>query len=157
MQGALETPNTLKTSIQNLLSAKIFTKEFFVFNKAALPGDAAAAKKKIENNVDRFRFHYLAITGLVFLFYILYHPILLILVALCSACAYLYNRKPTVFNFKIESRVVVVGGALGVFLFFIIFKEFLVGLLAMASMSILIVLSHALLVSDDLSGEAEIV
>jgi hypothetical protein len=157
MQGALEEPKSLKTTMQALFSSKLYSREFFTFGKAALPKDASSAKKKIENNIDRFRMHYLIITGLIFLFYILRHPILLILVGLCSACAYLHGRKPTIFNFRVESRMVAIGGAAGVFLFFIVFREFLVGLLAITSISAFVVLSHAVLVSEEASGEVEAV
>lgn len=104
MQGQLNDNKGFLGDVKSSLSDKELATSFFSFTNISIPRDTTDAKSRIDINIHRYKSYYMAVTALLFLFYVLYKPMLLILIGIISVCAYLYKTKPTLFNVEIVNQ-----------------------------------------------------
>lgn len=152
MQGGLEdNKKTLKDNIKELFSKCGASREFFDLRRISVPRDAEDAKNKALTNLEKFKLHYLVMSAMFLFIYVLYCPALVIFIGILAAAVYAYKTRPVFFNIEIEPKSVCVAGGVGVLLFFIFFKEAITGLLAIAAVCSISILTHAV----SLEGESE--
>lgn len=155
MQNGVEEKKSFQENIKEVFSNSTVSREFFSINRATIPKDMADAKRRVLSNLEKFKFHYLAMASMLLLVYVLYCPQLIILIAILATAAYIYRTRPTLFNVEIEPRSVCVAGGVGVFIFFIFFKSVITGLLAIIALCSIITLAHASLLEENLEDNEE--
>ncbi|KAG5859591.1 prenylated Rab acceptor protein [Encephalitozoon hellem] len=143
MQGGMQQEKTFQKNIKEALGDKHAAKDFFSIRNASVPHDLNDAKRRVLVNLDRFKFHYLAMAAIFALIYVLYRLELIILIGIVSVTAYAYKTKPTLFNIEMEPKSVCIAGVVGILIFFIFFKEAIVGLLAISAICGIVTLVHA--------------
>lgn len=156
MQGGIQEEKTFQKNIKEALGNKHVAKDFFSLRKASIPHDLDDAKRRVLINLDRFKFHYFAMASVFTLIYVLYRLELIILIGIVSITAYAYKTKPTLFNIEMEPRSVCIAGVVGILIFFIFFKEAIVGLLAISAICGIIILIHAASLEEGLQKDDEV-
>lgn len=156
MQGGLETKKSFQENIKDTFVNSKISQEFFNMRRVSVPKDAADARRRVLANLDRFKLHYLAMSAAILGLYTLYCPVLLILIGIVSAAAYVHRIKPTLFNFQIESKSVCVAGGVGILIFFIFFKDAVTGLLAIVAVCSILTLVHAALLEEASAEEEDV-
>ncbi|ADM11140.1 prenylated rab acceptor 1-like protein [Encephalitozoon intestinalis ATCC 50506] len=156
MQGGMHEEKTFQKNIKEALGDKNAARDFFSIRKASIPRDFSVAKRRILVNLDRFKFHYLAMSSAFALIYVLYRLELVILIGIIAVTAYAYQTKPTLFNVELEPRSVCIAGAVGILIFFIFSREAIVGLLAISAVCGMMTLAHSMLLEEDLQRDDEV-
>lgn len=156
MQGGIQEEKAFQKNIKEVFSNNATTRDFFSIRRVSVPKDFGDAKRRVLLNLDRFKFHYLAIASAFTLIYVLYRLELVILIGIVATAAYVYKTKPTLWNVEMEPRSVCIAGAVGVLVFFIFFKEAIVGLLAISALCGMITLTHAASLEGDLERDDEV-
>ncbi|CAD25176.1 similarity to HYPOTHETICAL INTEGRAL MEMBRANE PROTEIN YIPC_yeast [Encephalitozoon cuniculi GB-M1] len=156
MQGGIQEEKTFQRNIKEALGDKDVTRDFFNIGRICVPQNLNDAKRRVFANLDRFKFHYLAMTAIFTLIYVLYRLELIILIGIVAAGVYAYRVRPTVCNIELEPRSVCIAGFVGILIFFIFFKEAIVGLLAISALCGIVTLTHAALLGEGLQKDDEV-
>ncbi|WUR05053.1 PRA1 family protein [Vairimorpha necatrix] len=148
MEEKSQTPK-VQNVFTNLMSSKTPPKEFFNLNKTSVPQNWDTAKKRISNNLEKFKTFYSSIS-LIFLFiFIVFNPSVVLLLGICGLCAYGNMYTPTIQGFEC-TKVVTNSATLGLFLLYIVvFPRTMTLILALVSLVSLGIVTHSVTLEED--------